>query len=429
MSLSAFSTITEAQTPDKPTQEKRILALAEARQIAFERNWDLLAAKTGIDTATAQTIVTREYPNPILALSTSKIGTHESSTWLGNGLWERSYDSIAAVSQLVEIGGKRRARQLSAREGVLNARARFYDAKRSLDQGVTKAYVSVLLAEENRQTLTESARALRHEADIAAARYKAGDISDSDRRQIENNAETFELQARMAEATAVHARLAVEVLLGVNKPQGNWLPSDTLEKLVALHQVFSEGNTNGARPDVLAAEAALKGSEADLKLQKALRIPDPTFSALAEHEPPGGGPAVDTFGFGVSFPLPLWNRNKGGIKAAESTVKQNEIALDKVKAQVVMDIADAQVNYNEASARLQRFQTKIQPNAGKVRESIAYAYEKGGASLVDLLTAERDDNSVRLATAQAMADTANATADLMAANNILSQTEWHSDKK
>ena len=40
------------------------LTLADAKQIAFERNWDLLAAKSGIDAAQAQLIVAKEFPNP-----------------------------------------------------------------------------------------------------------------------------------------------------------------------------------------------------------------------------------------------------------------------------------------------------------------------------------------------------------------------------
>jgi cobalt-zinc-cadmium efflux system outer membrane protein len=58
-------------------------------------------------------------------------------------------------------------------------------------------------------------------------------------------------------------------------------------------------------------------------------------------------------------------------------------------------------------------------NTTKVRETVAFAYEKGGASLVDLLQAERTDNDVRLATVQAMSDTAGARADLEAAQAVL----------
>jgi len=405
------------------------LSLADAKRTAFERNWDLLAAKSGIDAAQAQLIVAREFPNPTASLSTAKIGSRESSTALGNGLWERNYDSIAAVSQLIEIGGKRHNRQVAARAGVVGARAAFFDARRLLDRGVTKAYSAAVLAGNNARILNESAGYLRHEANLAEVKFKAGAISDSEKKQIEISAEQFELQAKSADAAAVQERIAVEILLGVNQPKGNWTPADSLDQLIlTLATVTNELKSEVARPDVLAADANLRSSTADLKLQKAMRIPDPTISLGMEHNPPGGGPLVNTFNIGVSFPLPLWNRNGGNIQAAEAARDQAEIALEKVKAQVMADIASAESEYDEAFQRWLRYRNQILPKSAKVRDSVAFAYEKGGASLVDLLEAERTDNDVRLAAAQAQADTASATADLQAAQNVLTETELNSAK-
>lgn len=420
---------TQASLPRQAASPQPRLSLAEAQQIAFERNWDLLAAKSGIDSAEAQLIVVKEFPNPTFSWSTAYIGTHQNSTFVGNGLWERNYDSIAAVSQLIEIAGKRGDRQRAARAGVRGARARFFDAKRTLDQGVTKAYVAALLANENVRVLNESAKYLLHEADIANARYKAGDISDADRKQIEINAEQYQLQASAAEATAVQARVAVEVLMGVSQPKGNWEPVDTLPLLVTASTPKDVDELpQGSRSDVLAAEQDLSSARENLKLQKAIRVPDPTISVQYEHQPPGGGPPIDTVGFGVSFPLPLWNRNGGNIKAAQAQQDQSAIALGKAKMQVMSDIANAAVSYKEASQRMHRYVDQIRPKAGSVRESVAFAYEKGGASLVDLLDAERTDNDVRQATAQAMSDTISTAADLKAAREVLPETELTSSK-
>jgi cobalt-zinc-cadmium efflux system outer membrane protein len=405
------------------------LTLAGAKQLAFERNWDLLAAKSGIDAAQAQLIVAREFPNPTASISTAKIGDRESGTSMGNGLWERNYDSIAAVSQLIEIGGKRHDRQLAARAGVTGARAAFFDARRLLDQGVTKAYVAAVLAGDNARILNESAGYLRHEADLAELKFRAGAISDSDKKQIEISAEQFELQARSADAAAAQARIAVEILLGEKQPQGNWTPADSLDRLSTTPPTgTNELRPQVERPDVIVADANLKSSVANLKLQKAMRIPDPTISIGGEHNPPGGGPPVDTLNIGVSFPLPLWNRNGGEIKAAEAARAQAELALEKAQAQVQADIANAGSEYDEAAQRWQRYRDQTVPKSAKVRESVAFAYEKGGASLVDLLEAERTDNDVRLAAAQAQADTASATADVQAAQNVLTETELNSAK-
>jgi len=396
------------------------LSLADAKRTAFERNWDLLAAKSGIDTAQAQLIVAKEFPNPTASVSTAKIGDRESGTTLGNGLWERNYDSIAAVSQLIEIGGKRHDHQAAARTGIAAARAGFLDARRLLDQGVTKTYVAAVLAGDNARILNESAGFLRHEADLAEVKFKAGAISDSDKKQIEISAEQFELQAKSAVAAAVQARIAVEILLGVKQPKGNWTPADSLDQLIATPvTVTKELKPGAARPDVIAAEANLRSSTANLKLQKAMRIPDPTILAGGEHNPPGGGPPVDTFNVGVSFPLPLWNRNGGNIKAAEAAHDQAEIALNKTEAQVMADIAIAESEYDEASQRWQRYRDQTVPKSSKVCKSVAFAYEKGDASLVDFLEAEHTDNDVRLAAVQAQADTASATADLKAATEVM----------
>lgn len=391
------------------------LSLAEAKQLAFTRNWDLLAAKSGLDAATAQMLVAKEFPNPTFSYSTARIADYGNSTPVGNGLWSRNYDTIFAVSQLIEIGGKRRDRKASAQAGLSGARARFCDARRVLEQGVTKGYIAALLAGENARVLKDSARLFQHEVAIAQARLQAGDISDSDEKQIENSADIFELQAKAAKAAAMQARISVDVLLGVDAPHGNWVPADTLTQMAVLAPQLHEAKSNEVRPDVLAAQSDLMQARADLNLQKAQRIPDPTFSFLEEHNPYGGAFPDDTVGIGVSFPLPLWNWNRGEIKSAQATVDKDALALAKAKAQVAADIATAQSAWQEATERWQRYQSQILPKSQKVRDSVAFAYEKGGQSLVDLLEAERADNDARLATAQAMADASSAAADLKAA--------------
>ncbi len=191
----------------------------------------------------------------------------------------------------------------------------------------------------------------------------------------------------------------------------------------APEEFAPESGPDAARPDVLAAETDLRGGRAQLQLQKAMRLPDPTFMVGEEHDPPGGGPAVDTLLIGVSFPLPLWNQNGGNIRAAKAAVAQSEDALGKIKTQAMADLANAEAAFHEAHARWLLYRDKTAPKSAKVRESIAYKYQKGAAALVDLLNAEQTDNTVRLALAQAMNDTATTMADLLAARTVLTKTE------
>ncbi len=402
---------TSAAPPNLPPQA---LSLAEAQRLAFERNWDLLATAQGVEAATAQKIVAHEFPNPTFSFYSSQINVdgHPNSTIEGNGLWQRSYDTIIAINQLFEVGGKRGSRQKSAQAGFEAAKALLFDAKRTLDLAVAKAYVAAAQAEENVRVLMQSAGTLREEAKIAEVRLRAGEISTADKSRIEITAEQFELNAQSARATAAQARVALEVLLGVPQPKEDCVLSDRLERLSALAAPINTNSVGTWRPDVVAAEAAWRKAESDLSFQKAVRIPDPTVQAQYEHLPPDYPNSV---GFSVSLPVPLWNRNRGNILAAKAAREQARLAFEKAKAQAVADIAVARLAYEDALKRWQSYRESVRPKSEHIRETMAYAYQKGGASLLDLLQAERDDNDVRLAAAQAASDAATTAAAFKAA--------------
>jgi cobalt-zinc-cadmium efflux system outer membrane protein len=393
------------------------LTLAEAQRLAFSRSWDLLAAKSDVALATAQRIVAREFPNPSFSLSMQKISfdSHSAGTVSGNGLWERNYDSIAAINQLIEMGGKRKARQASAGAGLLAAEARLADARRLLNQGVAQNYVAARLAAEKREILRASAESLRQEASIAAVRRRAGEISTADQTQIEIAAERLELDSQAADADARNSLITLETLLGEPRPGGHLILKETLAAL-AETRVLPETSAGALalRPDVLAAETTRKKAAADLRLQEAQRVPDPTFLAQYEHEPPD---QPNTFGLGISFPLPLWNRNRGNIAAAQATLAQAETQVRKLEAQAAAETASAQNTYQAAQARWRRYREELEPKSRRVREAMVFSYQKGNASLLDLLSAQRTDNDVRLGTAQAAADTVTAAAALQAARN------------
>jgi cobalt-zinc-cadmium efflux system outer membrane protein len=398
------------------------LSLADAQRLAFEKNWDLLATAAGVDAATAQKIVAREFPNPTLSLSSTKINAdnHPNSTPAGNSILDRSYDTIFAINQLFEIGGKRRNRKASAQAGFEGVKAQLFDVRRTLDVAVAKAYVAAAQAEENVRVLLQSAGTLREEAKIAEVRLRAGEISNADKSQIEITAEQFELNAQSAMSAAAQARVALEVLLGVPRPNGDCELSDRLEMLCAATAPRNTNSVGTWRADVVAAEAALRKTEADLRLQKAMRVPDPTVLAQYEHQPPD---TPNTVGFGVSFPVPLWNRNRGNILAAEAAREQARLAYEKSKAEAVADIAVARLAYEDALKRWRSYGESIRPKSEQIRQTMAYAYQKGGASLLDLLVAERNDNDIRLAAAQAASDTVSAAAAFNAATQEIQPSQ------
>ena len=381
------------------------LSLDEARRLAFERNWDLLASKANVDAALARRLVAKEFPNPTLSLSSAKIPADSAQpvgTALGNDVFNRSYDTIIAVNQLIEIGGKRSARRASALAGHESAVARFDDARRQLDLAVSRAYIAVLKAESTAAIMRESAASLRKESTIAAQRLRVGDISSSDQLQIEIAADRMELDARKAVSDSVTAKIQMEVLLGLAKAKGEFMPSESLDALATgAEGGLPASGLQGSRPDVRAAEADARKADADLRLERAQRIPDPTVLLQYEHEPPD---RPHTIGIGLSFPLPLWNRNRGSIAAAEAARRSAEVNAAKTGAIAAAENASSRNDWEAARGRWDDYARRIRPKSASIRDNVTFAYEKGGSSLIELLLAQRNDNEVRLSATEAAAD-------------------------
>ena len=389
------------------------LTLDGAQQLAFIRNADWRVAQTQVDAALAQLKAAREFPNPTLGLSTSKINTdgRSNATAPGNSLLDRSYDSIVSLSQLFELGGKRRLRRASAEAGVHAAEALRDDTHRLLIQSVVQTYVAALTAKEQVAVLSNSAASLKREADIAGHRLSAGDIAASDQAQIEITADQLELNANAARATAKTAVVTLEILLGEAQPAGNTALADTLDGLSPRWALDADA-APAMRPDIVAAEAAVARAEADLRFQKRVNVPDVTLSVQYERQPPD---QPNTAGLALSVPIPLWNRNAGGILGARAALDQAEAQLDKTRIQASADVAAARIAFREAANRARHFHESLLPKSAHIAQTITFAYEKGGSSLLELLAAQRNDNDIRLATIQADADTASTAAALAAA--------------
>jgi cobalt-zinc-cadmium efflux system outer membrane protein len=319
---------------------------------------------------------------------------------------------VLQFGQEFELGGERWARRRAAAASADEARARLADARRTVEADVVEAYASAALADANERIARDSAGYLREEARIAEVRLSAGDISRSDLDQIELAATRLELDAESAANAARAQRLALETLLGIAKPDGQLVVADSLEALVQRMAAAGPGTPAGQRADVTAAEAEVRRADAAWQLEKAQRIPDVTLFFSLEHQPPD---VPNTIGVGLALPLPLWNRNSGAIAAARASRDQAERAATHVRAQVIADTTTARAAFDEASTRWRRYRDEVRPRSEEVRRSVSLAYEKGGASLVDLLTAQMGDNDVRLATMQAANDAVIAAARLRAA--------------
>ena len=93
----------------------------------------------------------------------------------------------------------------------------------------------------------------------------------------------------------------------------------------------------------------------------------------------------------------IFDRNQGEKQRTQLDIGRNREMSEAVRAQVFGDVDSAYAQVNSSLILLRPYKEKYLAQAVRVRETVTYAYEHGGASLMDFLNAQSDYRTVQLA--------------------------------
>jgi cobalt-zinc-cadmium efflux system outer membrane protein len=157
------------------------------------------------------------------------------------------------------------------------------------------------------------------------------------------------------------------------------------------------------RPDFLAAEAEENRADAEVRLQLAQSHMDVTFGTEYRRQQGINGKG-NSLGFTVSVPLPLFNKNQGEIARARAEKNRAALETSALRAQVITEIRAALDLSETSRAQLDRIESVMLVQARRVREITNYSYQRGEASLLQFLDAERAYNDTMRSYADARAE-------------------------
>jgi cobalt-zinc-cadmium efflux system outer membrane protein len=158
---------------------------------------------------------------------------------------------------------------------------------------------------------------------------------------------------------------------------------------------------------------AQQQSETNHKLAIANGSTDPTYSAWYTHNSSNNNPnGLQTLGVSVNIPLRVFDRNQGEKQRTQIDIDRSQQASAAVQAQVFSDVDTAYELVRSNIALLQPYKDHYNDQALRVRDTVTYAYQHGGASLMDFLNAQSDYRQVQLAYQQLIGDYLTAVAQL-----------------
>ena len=353
-------------------------------------NPTLLAGELNISELQAQEITAHLRPNPNLALLTDQIAPF--TTGEPHGVFAYLLPS-ATVSYLHERAHKRELRTESAQKGTAVGRSQQKDLERGLLFNLRSAFVQTLQAKAVLKVSLDNLEYYDHVLKISRDRFEAGDIAQIDLDRLELQRVQYESDVQTAEVNLRTAKIQMLMLLNDRTPieqfdlVGVFDFNDQIESLEYYRLTALE-----SRPDLKAAIQSVDKAQSDYKLAVANGSTDPTFSFDVGRNPP-----IDFyFGFDVSFPLRIFDRNQGEKLRTKLDITRQERLKDAAEAQVFSDVDTAYATLNSNLTLLRPYKQKYLAQAVRVRDTILFSYQHGGASLLDFINAENDYRAVEL---------------------------------
>jgi len=377
----------------------------EQAKAKFEAaNPALKADALGVDEMRAAEITAFLRPNPGIGLSSDGLqiaphtlpglGTH----WLpltGNQL-------VPSINYLHEREHKRELRLESAKEGTQIAGSQHEDLERNLLFDLRSQFVQTLEAKAVLELAKADLAYYDNIIKISRDRFHDGDLAQIDLDRIELLRVQYEAEIQAAIVDLRTSKIQLLQLLDDRTPVeqfdviGPFDFSNELKPLDDFRQIALD-----ARPDLRAALESIQQAQTNHKLAIANGSADPTFATWYSYNPAfNNNFGRYTLGASVNVPLRVFDRNQGEKQRTEIDIGRDKELTEAAREQVFSDVDSAYAQVESSLALLRPYKAQYNDQALRVRDTVTYSYQHGGASLMDFLNAQSDFRAVQLAYVQ-----------------------------
>jgi cobalt-zinc-cadmium efflux system outer membrane protein len=133
--------------------------------------------------------------------------------------------------------------------------------------------------------------------------------------------------------------------------------------------------------DILTARNTLTKSQFNLQLAQLTPIPDLTLQWMLQNDESGPPQHVST-SLQVSFPIPVWDCNQGGIIQAQGNRVNASEQEHFVRDQLTQTLADAFERYDNNRRLLEWYRDDILPNQVRAYRGVYERYDKEGGAKI-----------------------------------------------
>ena len=367
------------------------LSLARAIEFALEGNPEVAAAMRQLEATEGQVLQGSARPNPELAYSLEKTRTQS---------WQ--------LNLPVELGGKRAARTKAAEKSREQAQAQLIELKATVRANVAAAYFDVLTARERLALATDSTALAKSSTDTVAKRVAAGKVSPVEETKARVAEAGIRVELAQAASEQRNALSRLFALMGRTDVPYTVLEG-TAETLPPVPNLADLQALISSSPAVVLARVEVDRRKALTDLEQSKRVPDVKVSVGMQRS---NETQRNVLLFGVSVPLPVFDRNQGNLLEA---LKLEDKARDELQGATVRlhsEVAQARERLTTITAEVQSLQQDVLPGAKSAYDAAAIGFENGKFNFLEVLDAQRTYFTAKSQYLKALGEAHRAAADI-----------------
>lgn len=407
-----FAACTHAQS----SPDTLALTFQDAENMFLRQNLSLLAQQYNVDISKALEKQASYWDNPMLSTDQTLYDGRFFRHKTVNG---QEYGQLyIQLQQLILTAGKRNKLIKLAADNRLSAEQQLYDLLRNLRYVLATDYSNLHQLWQTKNLLDREIDAAQKMATGMEAQFRAGNISEKDNVRIKSL--LFSLQSDRADLLRQVADVQKDLHVLLQKNDSTFiLPTITLptvSSLPAIAEILDSARQN--RPDGQLAQINLLAQQHNLAYQKALVSPDVTVGVEYDHL---NSYVPNYYGLTVALPLPILNRNKGNISAAQYGMKQAQAGVQQIQTAIEQDVIAAYSKWQVAAAILQNRDDELGDQYDVLMKNMADSYQQRQVSLIEFIDFFDAYKESRIRQLSQQANLWNAAAELnyTAGSNII----------
>lgn len=361
------------------SQDTLKINLQQADSIFQRNNFSLLASSMNIEAQKAQIIQAKVYPNPIFTVDLNVYDPENNKAFHVGPSGQKGFQ----LEQLILLGGKRKSEIEMAKTNSQIAELEFQQLLLQLKFRLHSDLFSMGQIQALLQRYSQQLELL--ESLVAAYEIQAqkGNIPLKD--VVRLKGAYLNLNNNRADLLKDYfqTQSSIQTLLQTNAVVKFEFNESDIEKYIqqnAVEELKNEAFRSNPELQIIQSNKIL--AKQYLQYQKRLAVPD--INIITSYDQRGGA-FNNQFNAGFAIPLPLWNRNRGNIKASQYKIKEADYNVQSMQNEITSNIQNAFQLYLQSVIEYQKSTALYNADFEVTVNGMTENFQKRNVSLIEFM--------------------------------------------